>query len=578
MSDTPSRKSVAFVAEAQIPPSPPPASNAGVIGWLRENLFQGPVNTVLTLLGVALIVWIVPAIVQWAFIDGVWVAKSLSECREINAHGACWAVIVERFDQFIYGFYPDSFPHYERWRPNLAFLLMLVAIAYLLFDKLPFRKYGLMFAPVYPAVGYWLIWGGSIWGPLLFVATALVAYLVFVLASRFLAGLFSFILAALASVFWLIVVVPAGDEAITTAIGDSRAESRVAELDTFLNSDIEAFVRDGMAAELAAIEDEDIRQKKFEGTMTEVTRLAKKERDDIVALPALKEELVERTPEVEKLRAELPAQFQEITTVQALEAFEPSPPPDMKRKIADVIAEENSLVALESRIWFTYREVGRVGLPPVESDKVGGFLLAIILGIVGIAASLPIGVLLALGRRSKMIFFQTVSIVFIEFIRGVPLITLLFVASSVLAYFFPPGSNLDKILRVVIMIVIFASAYMAEVIRGGLAALGQGQYEAADSLGLDYWKSMRLIILPQALKVSIPNIVSNFIGLFKDTTLVTVVGLLDVIGLITAIRADSAWNGIVWEFYVFAGLFFFIFCFGMSRYAMYLERKLKTDR
>jgi general L-amino acid transport system permease protein len=160
----------------------------------------------------------------------------------------------------------------------------------------------------------------------------------------------------------------------------------------------------------------------------------------------------------------------------------------------------------------------------------------------------------------------------------VPLITLLFVANSVLAYFFPPGSNLDLILRVVIMVTLFASAYMAEVIRGGLAALPTGQYEAADSLGLDYWKSIRLIILPQALKISIPNIVSTFIGLFKDTTLVVVIGLLDPIGLINAIRSDSAWHGIVWEFYVFVGLFFFLVCFSMSRYSQYLERKLATDR
>jgi general L-amino acid transport system permease protein len=216
------------------------------------------------------------------------------------------------------------------------------------------------------------------------------------------------------------------------------------------------------------------------------------------------------------------------------------------------------------------------GFEPVESRLLGGFMLALIIGVSGIVMSLPIGILLALGRRSDLFFIKTLCIVFIEFIRGVPLITLLFVANSVLAYLFPPGSNLDLILRVVIMVTIFASAYMAEVIRGGLAALPSGQYEAADSLGLDYWKSMRLIILPQALKVSIPNIVSAFIGLFKDTTLVVVIGLMDPIGLIGNIRADSNWNGIVWELFFFVGLFFFLACFGMSRYSQYLERKLAT--
>ena len=157
-----------------------------------------------------------------------------------------------------------------------------------------------------------------------------------------------------------------------------------------------------------------------------------------------------------------------------------------------------------------------------------------------------------------------------------PLITLLFVASTLLNIFLPPGSNFDLILRVMIMVTLFASAYMAEVVRGGLAALPKGQYEAADSLGLDYWKAQRLIIMPQALKISIPGIVSTFIGLFKDTTLVSIIGLLDPLGLSTNIRADMAWNGILWELYGFVGLIFFIFCFSMSRYSMYLERKLAT--
>ena len=218
-----------------------------------------------------------------------------------------------------------------------------------------------------------------------------------------------------------------------------------------------------------------------------------------------------------------------------------------------------------------------VGLTFVRSDAFGGFMLSTIIGVTGIALSLPIGILLALGRKSDMFLIKTISVGFIEFIRGVPLITLLFTASLLLNYFLPPGTNFDIVLRVVIMVTLFAAAYMAEVIRGGLAALPRGQYEAADSLGLDYWRAMRLIILPQALKISIPGIVNNFIGLFKDTTLVVFIGLLDPLGLTTAIRADSAWNGIFWELYIFVGACFFIFCFGMSRYSMHLEARLKTD-
>ena len=218
-----------------------------------------------------------------------------------------------------------------------------------------------------------------------------------------------------------------------------------------------------------------------------------------------------------------------------------------------------------------------LGLPAIPSDQFGGFMLAIIIGTSGIVLSLPIGILLALGRQSTMPFIRWVCVTFIEVIRGVPLIVWLFVASTLLKYFLPPGSSFDALLRVIILVTLFASAYIAEVVRGGLAALPKGQYEAADSLGLDYWKSMQLIVLPQALKVSIPGIVNTFIGLFKDTTLVVFVGLRDPLGLTNAIRATPEWNGIYWELYIFVALLFFTFCFFMSRYSMYLERKLQTD-
>ncbi|MFN3613980.1 MAG: amino acid ABC transporter permease [Rubrimonas sp.] len=219
---------------------------------------------------------------------------------------------------------------------------------------------------------------------------------------------------------------------------------------------------------------------------------------------------------------------------------------------------------------------GAFGLTSVPSSRFGGFLLTMIIGVTGIAASLPLGILLALGRRSDLIFIRTICVMFIEFVRGVPLITLLFVASTLLNYFLPPGTSFDLILRVLIMVTLFASAYMAEVIRGGLAALPKGQYEAADAMGLTYGQSMRLIVLPQALKISIPGIVNTFIGLFKDTTLVSIIGLLDPLGIAKPIRADSNWNGIVWELYGFIGVIFFLFCFGMSRYSMYLERRLRA--
>ena len=220
--------------------------------------------------------------------------------------------------------------------------------------------------------------------------------------------------------------------------------------------------------------------------------------------------------------------------------------------------------------------MGGFGLESVGTDQFGGFLLTIVIGVTGITLSLPIGILLALGRQSNLPIIKYACVAFIEFIRGVPLITLLFVASTMLSYFLPPGTNFDLLLRVLIMVTLFASAYMAEVIRGGLQALPKGQIEAADGMGLTYWQSMRLIVLPQALKISIPGIVNTFIGLYKDSTLVIVIGLLDPLGIGQASLADTKWQGLSNEVYLFVALFFFVSCFAMARYSLYLERKLDT--
>ncbi len=218
-----------------------------------------------------------------------------------------------------------------------------------------------------------------------------------------------------------------------------------------------------------------------------------------------------------------------------------------------------------------------IGIEFVESRKFGGFMLSIVIGLSAIILSLPLGILLALGRQSDLIIIKTTAVVFIEVIRGVPLIVWLFTAQLLLNYFLPPGTNFDLTLRVIIMVTLFASAYIAEVVRGGLAALPTGQYEGADSLGLNYWQSMQLIILPQALKISIPGIVNTFIGLFKDTTLVVFIGLFDPLGIAGAVRATTEWNGIYWELFAFIGLMFFVACFSMGRYSLYLEKKLQRE-
>ena len=219
-----------------------------------------------------------------------------------------------------------------------------------------------------------------------------------------------------------------------------------------------------------------------------------------------------------------------------------------------------------------------LSLEAVPSRDMGGLMLNLLLGTIACSVSIPLGITLALGRQSSMPIIKWVCVIFIEFIRGVPLITLLFVANVILAFFFPPGSSIDLILRVIIMMTFFNSAYIAEVVRGGLAALPAGQYEAANSLGLDYSQSMRLIILPQALKISIPGIVNVSVGMLKDTTLVSIISMFDLVGMIRGpVLSSTAWTGVYWEVYLAAAAIFFVICFSVSKYSQWLERQLETS-
>jgi general L-amino acid transport system permease protein len=221
---------------------------------------------------------------------------------------------------------------------------------------------------------------------------------------------------------------------------------------------------------------------------------------------------------------------------------------------------------------------GWFGLSYVSTTLWGGLLVTMVLSFVGITVSLPMGILLALGRRSKMPVVKMICVIFIETVRGVPLVTVLFMASVMLPLFMPAGMTFDRFLRALVGVALFASAYMAEVIRGGLQAIPKGQYEGASSLGLGYWQSMGLIVMPQAIKLVIPGIVNTFIGLFKDTSLVYIIGMFDLLGIVRQNFADANWvspqtpmSGLL-----FAGFVFWIFCFGMSRYSIYMERRLDT--
>ena len=421
-----------FVRHETIPESPPPARETGAIKWMRENLFSGWVNTILTLLSVYFIIQIVLGVWPW-FANGIWDAENLSQCREMLAGktGACFAVLVDRWPQLLYGI---SYPADGYWRPTLAFILLFPSVAPALFVQFIPRRF-LIISAVYPLLAYWLIWGGTILIPIMAALGLIAGYIAFSRlerASGFFMGLVGGVVAA----------------AVTWYIG--------------------GFITDALS--------------------------------------------------------------------------------------------------------------GFIALPEVASRDMGGFMLNMILGVICVSLSIPLGIVLALGRQSSMPIIKGICVIFIEFVRGVPLITLLFVANVVLAYFLPPGTTMDLILRVIIMITMFSSAYIAEVIRGGLAALPKGQYEAGDSMGLNYSQSMRLIILPQALKISIPGIVNVAVGLFKDTTLVSVISMFDLVGAIRGpILSSTNWTGIYWEVFAFAALLFFVICYGISQYSQWLERQLQTD-
>jgi general L-amino acid transport system permease protein len=216
---------------------------------------------------------------------------------------------------------------------------------------------------------------------------------------------------------------------------------------------------------------------------------------------------------------------------------------------------------------------GILGLPYVENERWGGLILTLLLSTFGVAFAFPLSILLALGRRSDMPVIRALCVGYIELIRGVPLISVLFMASVMLPLFLPSGVTIDKMVRAQLAIVMFAAAYLAEVVRGGLQAIPRGQYDAAHALALPYWRRTWLIILPQALRISVPPLVNTFIALFKDTSLVLIIGLFDLLSTIKISLTEPAWNGFGIEAYVFASLVYFAFCFAMSRYSKSFERR-----
>ncbi len=362
---------MAIVTTERHPDLPPPVSQTGVVGWLRENLFSSWLNTVLTLVSIYVIWQAASSAVSWAFINANFVGETKADC---TGTGACWVFIKARFGQNMYGFYPEP----ERWRVNLGYVMGAVGIFLVLSDQVKNKKWPAIFLfGVYPVLCYFLFYGGF-------------------------------------------------------------------------------------------------------------------------------------------------------------------------------------------------------GLEVIETSQWGGLFLTLVLASVSIFVALPLGIVLALGRRSEMPVIRMICVGFIELVRSVPLISVLFMASVMLPLFLPDGQNFDKLVRALVGMSLFSAAYMAEVVRGGLQAIPKGQMEAANSLGLGFWQAMGFIILPQALKIAIPSIVNTFIGLFKDTTLVLIIGLLDLLSIVKGGTTDKNWLGLATEGYVFVAAVFWVFCFSMSRYSIWLENKLHT--
>jgi general L-amino acid transport system permease protein len=375
---------ISFVRTAPAPTLPPPFASTGVIGWVRANLFNSPLSAVLTVLVILLIIWVVPSLVRFLFIDAVWSGTDREACLATPARpevGACWAFVREHLAYFTFGSYPID----GRWRVDVFFAMLAFGMGWLLWLDAPHRGLGaLYFFGIFPIVSFFLLYG----------------------------------------------------------------------------------------------------------------------------LPPL-------------------------------------------------------------------------GLEIVDTSLWGGIMVTIVVAVVGIVTSLPLGILLALGRRSHMPAVKFMSVTFIEIVRGVPLITVLFMASVMLPLFLPPQWSPDKLIRALVGVSLFSSAYMAEVVRGGLQAIPKGQWEASTALSLGYWKSLRFIVLPQALRITIPNILNSYVSLFKDTTLVYFVGIFDFLHTIEVARADPTWSTPVTNAtgYTFAAVVYFACCYSMSRYATGIEHRLaRGDR
>jgi general L-amino acid transport system permease protein len=520
---------VAYVRTEEAPRLPPPITMVGVPGWVLANLFSSTGSGILTVLSGAFLLWVGWGVVEWAVFGAVWSGADREVCA-VEGAGACWPFAQAKFAQWIYGFYPIG----ERWRVNACFLVGAAALVPMLIPSAPYKMWNALFLLIaYPLITLILLTGGNFGFTLqgygaaigvMMVAAALVPIAAFGLEDGLSRNRTGFLLTGLALLPLLLLLAIL---ILATLLGVLLIVAGLLPI-PFLREAILALV-----AVLGAVE------------------------SAILYIPGL--------AYVEWLLAAAGAALALWTTWRFA-----------SRSALPAVGGWAAVLAVVLAAMFLL-DVD-FGLAPVETSQWGGLTVTLVVSVTGIVASLPLGILLALGRRSKMPVVKMFSVAFIELWRGVPLITVLFMASVMLPLFLPEGVNFDKLLRALIGVALFSAAYMAEVVRGGLQAIPRGQFEAAQALGLSYWKMMNFIVLPQALKIVIPGIVNSFISLFKDTTLVSIIGLFDLLGIVVTSSGDAKWASPQTgpTAYFAAAAVFWAFCFGMSRYSIYTERRLHT--
>ena len=554
----------------------PPLTTVGVIGWMRSNLFPSPLNAFFTVAALYLLYLLVPPFVNWALIDADWVGENRDAC---SREGACWVFIVVWFKQIMYGRFPDA----ELWRINLSYVVLVGAAIPLFIPGFRWKHWIAVFLLLgYPFMALYLFAGMSeknvdAWPyrlmTLFALALAAMAYLPVLEMLRERSGAISVALLILFPVWglsapstwsagffhgapvWISILtfllVMAPPIAVAAALMHPRWRPLVAGKMPLLCAAAAILALIGLS--LPAFAWDEAAGPSPPGAV--VLTMA------LIGLAAL-------CPWGYGNEAGRPGRLAWLLL------------PAYLLIALLVMVGPPAFLTLDALDWTHntrpfFAGFGAV-LPVVETPLWGGLFLTLVVALTGIVASLPIGIVLALGRRSNMPLVRAICVAFIELWRGVPLITVLFMSSVMFPLFMPEGMTFDKLLRALIGVMLFSAAYMAEVVRGGLQAIPKGQYEAAQALGLGFWKVMALIVLPQALKLVIPGIVNTFIGLFKDTTLVLIIGLFDLLGMVQAAGTNQKWLGFSTEGYVFAGFVFWGFCFGMSRYSQHLERKLHT--